>query len=203
MPPLQKDYHDNVEYPIEEAINDPAKMLVNELIHGQASVTEWLQIKDDRPLQVRPDFGIGLIASVFGAAPQVVDNNPPWIPPLFTDDIENNIENMLDSFEPGRSVERSWIPRVSETLGFYHSALKNYPSVSAAMAVVMPDLQGPFDTAAMLWGSSWATPMDIMKSKLSRESTRTEAFLTSSRHVCLREPVKGSSTKGVSDPEPQ
>ena len=151
---LQKDYHDNVEYPIEEAINDPAKMLVNELIHGQASVTEWLQIKDDRPLQVRPDFGIGLIASVFGAAPQVVDNNPPWIPPLFTDDIENNIENMLDSFEPGWSVEKSWIPRVSETLGFYHSALKNYPSVSAAMAVIMPDLQGPFDTAAMLWGSS-------------------------------------------------
>ena len=151
---IQKDFQGKGKYPIEEAIKNPAKMLVNELLNGQASVTEWLQIKDDRPLQVRPDFGIGLIASVFGAAPRVVDNNPPWIPSLFNDDIENQMENMLDSFELKRSIERSWIPRVMETLEFYHSMLKKYPAVSASIAVIMPDLQGPFDTAAILWGSS-------------------------------------------------
>ena len=151
---IQKDFQNNGEYPVEDAIKNPAKMLVNELLNGQTSVTGWLQTKDDSPLQVRPDFGIGLVASVFGAEPRVVENNPPWIRPLFDDDIENRMENMLDSFEPGRSIEQSWIPRVKETLDFYHSILQKYPAVSASIAVIMPDLQGPFDTAAMLWGSS-------------------------------------------------
>ena len=141
-------------YPISEAVKNPAKMLANELRHGQASPTDWLRIKDDRPLQVRPDFGIGLIASVFGARPHVVDNNPPWVPTLSEENIEENIEKLLDSFDINTSHELGWIPCVVETLEYYHSILAIYPAVSSSVAVILPDLQGPFDTAAMLWGSS-------------------------------------------------
>ena len=140
-------------HPVSEAVANPAKMLVNELLRGHASVLDWLTVKDDRPLQVRPDFGIGLVASTFGARIEVVDDNPPWVHSLTESGVEETIERVLDACAPSTSHERGWIPRVIETLDFYRQALNDYPNATASIAVAMPDLQGPFDTGEMLWGS--------------------------------------------------
>jgi hypothetical protein len=141
-------------YPVSEAVTDPAKMLVNELRRGNTSPIDWLRVKDDRPLQVRPDLGIGLIASIFGCRVEVVADNPPWVHAIGDDAIEADVERVLDSFDPSECMTRGWIPRPVETLDYYRETFASYPRASQCVAIVMPDLQGPFETAGLIWGSS-------------------------------------------------
>ena len=140
-------------YPVSEAVTDPAKMLVNELRRGHTSPTEWLRVKDDRPLQVRPDLGIGLIASIFGCCVEVVASNPPWVHPIADDAIEAGVERVLESFELSACMTNGWMPRATETLDYYRETFTSYPKVSNCVAIVMPDLQGPFETAGLIYGS--------------------------------------------------
>ncbi|MBM3801660.1 MAG: hypothetical protein FJW26_05025 [Acidimicrobiia bacterium] len=129
-------------------------MLNNELVKGLASAFEWLDVKDDRPAQIRPDFGTGLVSSVFGARIECPSDNPPWVHPLSEGDVEWNIRSAIDGLDLADVPNRGLIPRVAETYSFYADILATYPNVRSFLAVIMPDIQGPFDTAAMLWGSS-------------------------------------------------
>ena len=60
-------------YPYSEVYRDPTKMLVNELIGPYAtlgyspSIFNSVRIKDDFPLQIRANYGVGLSVSLFGA----------------------------------------------------------------------------------------------------------------------------------------
>lgn len=143
-------------YPVAEAVEDPAKMLANELRRGQACIVDWLIVRDDTPLQVRPDFGIGLVASVFGSRLEVVENNPPWVHPLAEgeNEIQKSLEAALDKLDVSTSHRSGWIPRVEKTLDYYQEAFSEYPNVKASIATILPDLQGPYETAGILWGSS-------------------------------------------------
>ena len=140
-------------YPVTEAVDDPAKMLINELRRGQASAADWLAVQDDHALQVRPDYGIGLVPSVFGGKVDVVADNPPWVHPLASTDIETHVRKALDAFDIDRLDELGWIPRVIEMLDYTTGVLRDYPRVSSAVAVIMPSLQGSFENAGLLWGS--------------------------------------------------
>ena len=140
-------------YPVAEAVEDPSKMLVNELRRGFSCITEWLRVRDDRPLQVRPDFGVGLVASVFGVRVEVVKNDPPWVHPLEGDNVEASITKILDDLDVSRSETCGWLPRVVETLDYYTEVFSQYPRVASCIAITLPDLQGPFDTTAMVWGN--------------------------------------------------
>jgi hypothetical protein len=141
-------------FPVSEAVTDPAKMLANELQRGQTSPIDWLRVKDDRTLQVRPDLGIGLVASVFGCRVEVVGNNPPWVSAIGGNDIESDVMRVLDDFDPSSCLTKGWIPRAAETLDYFLDTFTSFPKVSQCVAVILPDLQGPFETAGLIWGSS-------------------------------------------------
>ncbi len=141
-------------YPICEAVQDPAKMLYNELHKGIASPYGWMAVGDDRPLQIRPDFGCGLVSSVFGAEVKVVGNNPAWVKHLSENDIEAAVERAIDKLDLSRLPELGWVPRYCETYEYYLAMLADYPNLKSSLAVTLPDMQGPFDNAAMMWGSS-------------------------------------------------
>jgi hypothetical protein len=142
-------------YPICEAVNDPAKMLINELWYGGASSMGWLEVHDYQPLQVRANMGVGLCASIFGAEIGVVENNPPWVEPLTKDTsiIADAVRKALDGHDIDDAVNHGWIPRTSRFYSYFKQIFSEYPNVEKSIAVVMPDLQGPFDTSAMIWGS--------------------------------------------------
>ncbi|MBN2128149.1 MAG: hypothetical protein JW741_01585 [Sedimentisphaerales bacterium] len=142
-------------YPVREAVNDPAKLLVNELWYGRASAMGWLEVRDDQPLQVRVNLGIGLVASTFGSELYVVENNPPWVAPLTKDKeaIPRAIEKALDEYDVEDAMNRGWIPKAAEMHDYYKEILAEYPNVERSVAVALPDLQGPFTTAEYLWGS--------------------------------------------------
>src|SRR5512137_1869846 len=58
-------------YPYHEAFEDPARMLVNELVGpgmvwgtGSPSIINSVEIRDDFPCQIRANYGLGIVASL-------------------------------------------------------------------------------------------------------------------------------------------
>jgi hypothetical protein len=145
-------------YPYPEAFADPAKMLVNELVgsgmvwgSGSPSIVNSVVLQDDFPLQIRANYGIGIIASLFGAEIQVVADNMPWVQPIGP----ARLEQALAHGAP--DLDRGLLPRALETMAFYQEALAPYPKCRQAIRITQTDLQGPFDIAAQLWGGEILT----------------------------------------------
>ena len=82
--------------------------------------------------------------------------NPSWIHPLAQgeSEIQKYLEAALDKLQVSTSHQTGWIPRVEKTLDYYQKTIAEYPNVKASIAIILPDLQGPYETAGLLWGSS-------------------------------------------------
>lgn len=136
-------------FPHHEVFDDPEKMLFNELVHAfETSIVCHNEVGDDLPWTIRANFGTGVIASVFDAKIEQVEDNPPWTRPY----------ESLDAFQQVFDCDpldfsRGWCPRVIDRYQFYHAALAGYPRLRQAVRRVIPDLQGPMDTAELLRGS--------------------------------------------------
>lgn len=136
-------------YPYVEAFADPAKMMVNELLAGFTSIFHAVDLHDDAPYCLRPNLGIGILASQFGAEIRLVENNPPWVMPL--GEIAK-LRALAD--EPLPDVFSGLVPRALEQYAYFANAVKDYPHCRAAFQFTLPDLQGPFSIAELLFGSA-------------------------------------------------
>ncbi len=135
-------------YSYPEAFADPAKMMVNELLIGFTSIYHAVELDDDAPYCLRPNLGTGIIASMFGAEVRLVENNMPWVMSL--GDL-SRLRAMVDA--PLPDARSGLGQRVIAQYDYYHHALRDHPRCQAAFELILPDLQGPFDTAELLWGS--------------------------------------------------
>lgn len=136
-------------YPHREALDDPEKMLFNELVSAfGASIVHRDQVGDDLPCTVRTNFGTGIVASLFGAHLEFHGNDPPWVRPFATRaDFAAALERDPLDFRQG------WCPRVMERYECYRALLAPYPALGRIIRQVLPDLQGPLDTVELLRGS--------------------------------------------------
>ncbi len=162
-------------YQYAEAFNDPAKMMVNELLVGFTSVYHALDLPDDAPCCIRPNFGTGIIASMFGAEISVVGDSMPWARPA------GGIEALRAIVEsPLPDVGAGLGTRVIEQYEFYRSVLADYPACRDAIEITLPDLQSPFDTAELLWGSEILlavnTQPDLVAALLDRVADQMLTF---------------------------
>lgn len=135
--------------PYKEAYDDPAKMLYNELLLScGGSIKSSVMVKDHLPYNIRSNYGIGIIASLFGAVSKVVGNNMPWV-----DHIESKKElyRMIGKGVP--AFDTALGRKVTDTYSYFNSILKNYPKCKEVIRVTQPDMQGPFDIAHLLIGS--------------------------------------------------
>jgi len=136
-------------YPHRTAFDDPAKMLYNELVYAfGTSVLQHGTVGDDLPYSVRANFGTVIIASLFGATVEQVDDNPPWALPYPDYD---RFTAVFDRDPTDHS--QGLCPRMIERYDFYRSVLSGYPRVRQCVHLALPDLQGPLDTAELLRGS--------------------------------------------------
>lgn len=137
-------------YPHRKIFDDPETMLYNELVHAfDTSIVLHPQLGDDLPLTVRANFGTVLIASMFGASVEQVENNPPWIR---HEDAHSCSLEQIGRTDP-LNFTRGWIPRAAETMQAYHQLSDEYPELKEKIHVVLPDLQGPFDNLELIRGS--------------------------------------------------
>jgi hypothetical protein len=127
-------------FPYGETLDNPEKMLWNELLQVYTGV----QLRDDRMLAVRPHFGAGTVASLFGARILRMGDAIPWVEPLHSNDA---IRDLVARGLP--DVHAGFGGRVLETLMLYRDYLNEYPGIR----IFLCDTQGPLDTALLLWGS--------------------------------------------------
>ncbi len=137
-----------VPYPYPEAVADPAKMMLNELLKGFTSIYHAIDLRDDAPYCLRPNLGVTIIASMFGAKVRLLKDQMPWVVPL--DGGVAAIRRLVDS--PLPDLNHGLLPRVLDQYAFYRSALADYPVCRAAFQLTLPDLQGPLSVAELLWG---------------------------------------------------
>jgi len=142
-----------VGYPYGEAFENPTKMMVNELIGpatmwdaGSPSIVNSVVVKDDLPLQIRGNYGIGILGSLFGAQSAVIENSMPWVMPLGRARVGELIEAGVPALKGGLYA------RAIETMQYYREMLAPYPKCRQAIRITQPDQQGPFDILAQLWG---------------------------------------------------
>lgn len=154
-PPSQRFPH----YTYSQAFRDPVKMLVNELVDASAglgpipSVVNSILLKDDFPLQIRANYGNGVIASLFGSKVCRVEDNFPWTEEVGPERATAWLDRGLPDLETGI------YPQVADTMAYYREALAPYPRCRSAIHITQPDLQGPFDIAMQLWGGGILTAL--------------------------------------------
>ncbi len=148
-----------------EAYADPAKMMVNELLVGFTSLYHAVDLRDDAPYCLRPNLGTGIIASQFGAEIRLVRDDMPWVMPLGSSEgkpLGGSERKPLGTIERIRAVVDAPLPdvrsglvaRALEQYDYFAQAVVDYPNCRAAFQFTCPDLQGPFSTAELLWGSA-------------------------------------------------
>ena len=130
----------------QDAFNDYEKMLFNELAAVQPNVLNSVEIKDDYPLQIRPNYGIGLVASLLGLQVIVREGSMPWVHPVTLDEARK----IIDMDVP---LQRQLGKKVQECCEFFREKLKPYPKCARYIHITQPDLQGPFDNLHLLLGS--------------------------------------------------
>lgn len=135
--------------PLEIAYDDPEKMLYNELLSTTMKISAYnsVKMKDDSPLMVRSNHGVGIIASMFGCNSRIFNNTMPWVDEITLEQARKTISNGIPDTHGGLGG------KVLDTMKYYHERLSDYPKCSQAIHVTQPDLQGPFDILHLIIGN--------------------------------------------------
>lgn len=130
-------------FPYRETVDDPEKMLLNELMGVYAGAL----LKDDRVLAVRANLGPGVIPSLFGAEWVQIDDQTPSIKPLGG---RESIRALIDGGLP--DLETGLGRRALEFQRFYMEALRSEPGLEGNVRLFLSDTQSPMSNALQLWG---------------------------------------------------
>lgn len=160
-----------------ETFTDPERMLYNELVHAfDTSIVLNERLQDDLPFTVRANFGTVLIASMFGAPVEQLENNPPWI--RHEAGAEISLDQVLDR-DP-LDFSQGWCPRALQTMEAYRAILASWPELRSSIGIVLPDLQGPMDNLELVRGSGLflelATEPDKVDAALKAVATAQIGF---------------------------
>ncbi|MFO7611686.1 MAG: hypothetical protein R6W99_04255 [Clostridia bacterium] len=142
--------------PLEQAYHNPEKMLYNEILSSTThSSYNSVRMKDDSPLMIRSNHGIGIIASLFGCKSTIFNDQMPWVAHISLSEAKKAFSNGVPELdcELGRVVV--------ETCMYYRERLKEYPRCTRWIRITQPDLQGPYDILHLIVGSeAFMLPLD-------------------------------------------
>ena len=132
----------------QEIFDDPAKMLLHEL----RDVYAGAKLADDRLYGIRANYGTGIISSMFGCRTVTFEDSLPIGLAVSSDQLDRVLD---DGIPPLRGGPHSGlIERALDTVAYYREMLAPYPKLTALVGSQMLDIQGPFDNASIIWGSS-------------------------------------------------
>lgn len=147
----------NVIYPVDERVTpfsyavstqNLEAMLYNELAAIPYNVLNAVEIGDDYPLQIRPNYGIGVIPSLLGLQSRIVMDNMPWVEHLpDLDALRPLLERGVPDLDAGLGRQ------VRVCLEYFREKLAHYPKCAACIRLTQPDLQGPFDNLHLILGN--------------------------------------------------
>ena len=119
--------------------------------HQLKLVSEELESGKGNLLNVRANYGTGIIPSMFGAEVYYMDDKLDTLActrPLA--DGEDGVRRILE--ERKRDYSLGLAGNVFRFAQVYAEAVRDYPKIRRYVHVYNPDLQGPFPLADELWG---------------------------------------------------
>lgn len=133
---------------INEAINDPEKMLLQQLrpVYQAACRHSY------SALNIRCNYGTGILPTLFGAELFWMDDELDTLPTARPLEGADPMSRLLDAGPPDLNAGLG--ARVFETAEYFKDTLAPYPKTSEAVWLYHPDLQGPIDVVELLWGSA-------------------------------------------------
>lgn len=156
-------------YSFTECWDDVEKNFVSALANAYCGAL----LRDDRLFSVRPEYGVVNIPELFG------------IPSLVTDEGRSMSEGLNDTAKL-KALLAAGMPdiagaraaKVDAWYGLAQDVLGQYEKLSQVMHLVVPDPQGPFDLACLVYGSEILTGI-YDQPELVREllELMTEAFI--------------------------
>lgn len=142
--------------PLEQAYYNPEKMLYNEILSSTThSSYNSVRLKDDSPLMIRSNHGIGIIASLFGCKSTIFNDQMPWVDHISLKEAKKAFSNGIPelNYALGRVV--------AETCMYFRERLSEYPLCHEWIKITQPDLQGPYDILHLIVGSeAFMLPLD-------------------------------------------
>ncbi len=134
--------------PVNEALDNPDRMILQQLSMCSAE----LAVGSGAILGVRPNYGTGILPSVFGAEMFRMDSSLNELPgnrPL-----PGGADAIRACLDRGVPDPNTGLGERCLTLGrLFSERFAPYPKVSRHIRICHPDLQGPMDVCELLWGS--------------------------------------------------
>ena len=133
-----------------EAVADDEKMILREF----AACSSVLANGKDAPaiMNVRSNYGPGILASVFGCPIVHLEDHYDSSPQATHFGTRDEIKKVLAAGVP--DLSKGFGPKVFAVGERYREIMKMYPKMAKYIHVYHPDLQGPIDTLELLWGSN-------------------------------------------------
>ncbi|MEN6478365.1 MAG: hypothetical protein ABFD20_01855 [Anaerolineales bacterium] len=134
--------------PVNAALADPDLMALQQYLACSRS----LEMADGLLLNVRANYGTGILPSLFGARPLIMADELDTLPTTWPLGDVAAIERLVDAGVP--DLSQGMMPQVLAMGARYAEIAAQYPQIGAQVFIYHPDLQGPFDVVELLWGSS-------------------------------------------------
>ncbi len=113
--------------------------------------SEQLENKDGNLLNMRCNYGTGIIPILFGVEPFIMDESANTLPICHPLNNLDEIQKLIDHGIP--DLLRGFGNRVFEMGKYFKEIGEQFPKIGKYVHVYHPDLQGPMDICELIWGS--------------------------------------------------
>lgn len=134
---------------INDAVEDEDLMILSQLERCHAELCR----RGNTMMNMRPNYGVGIVASMFGARPFVMPYEMDTLPNVYAlEGGEDAIRRLLDA--PELSLKEGFGAHVFSIGEKFAEIRRKYPKIGRYVRFDNPDSQGPIDNCELLWGSN-------------------------------------------------
>ncbi len=134
---------------VNQALDDRDAMVLQQLASCSAALADG----SGSLMNIRSNFGTGIMSSLFGAPVFRMDDNLDTLPTTMP--LEGGaeaIQRLVDRGVP--DIFGGYGTKCFEMGRYYVELFRDYPKIANYVRVYHPDLQGPVDIAELVWGSA-------------------------------------------------
>ena len=132
---------------INDAIEDYDLMILDQL----RLVSDTLSSGSGNRLNVRTNYGTGIIPSLFGCEQFIMPRETNTLPTARPLGSQDRLKKLLDASVP--DIRRGLGEKVFDCAEHFLKAFAEYPKITEFVDLYHPDMQGPIDILELVWGS--------------------------------------------------
>lgn len=133
---------------INDAVADEDLMILSQLERCHAALCSG----GNTMMNMRPNYGVGIISSMFGAKKFIMPYEMDTLPNVYAlENGEEAIQRLVDS--PAPTLMEGYGKHVFSIGEKFAEIRRKYPKISKCVRFDNPDAQGPIDNCELLWGS--------------------------------------------------